>query len=158
MEPGFEPRLAQLQHPLPSNSKMPQTPQRSTVARCPCMPLPPTLPHMSGLIPHLAGTSWSSKQPWIGMKNQKPTTLSLCSFLAAPVDSHEVCIIQAHGIFRLSGREAETVGAGCAALSQKASGGWGHCRALGGSLRFVAETDVCRPSLTKAEAHAAAAT
>ena len=106
------------------------------------MPLAPTLPYMSGLIPHLAGTSWSSKQPWTGMKNQKPTTLSLCSFLAAPVDSLGVCIIQAHGIFRLSGREAEPVGAGCAALSQKAPGGWQHCRALGGSLRLVAETDV----------------
>lgn len=90
------------------------------------------------------------------MKNQKPTTLSLCSFLAAPVDSHGVCIIQAHGIFRLSGREAEPVGAACSALSQKAPGGWRHCRALGGSLRLVAETDVCRPSLTQAEARAAA--
>ena len=94
------------------------------MAQCRWMPLPPTLPHMSGLIPHLAGTSWSLKQPWTGMKNQKPTTLSLCSFLAAPVDSLGVCIIQAHGIFRLSGREAEPVGAGCAALSQKAPGGW----------------------------------
>lgn len=55
------PALAELQRRVPSNSRGLQ-PQRLGGVRCP--PPTPNPPHVSGLVPSLAGASSSSKQSW----------------------------------------------------------------------------------------------